>query len=80
MPVLRERVISIICEEWPNGENALDRATISERLKGAGVRASDGAVRQMLFQLSDHRDITLSAEPGGLAGPTIVGVRPDLCP
>ena len=80
MPGLRERVISIICEEWPNGENALTHATISERLKSAGVEASDGAVRQLLFQLSDRRDITLSSEPGGTAGPTVVGVSPELCP
>ncbi len=42
MPGLRERVISIICEEWPNGEHALDHATISERLKSAGAEAPGG--------------------------------------
>ena len=80
MPGLRERVISILCEEWPNGESALDHATITERLKSAGAEAPEGAVRQVLFQLSDRRDITLSSEPGGTAGPTVVGVRPELCP
>ena len=66
MPELRERVISIICEEWPNGEHALDRATISERLKSAGAEAPEGAVRQLLFQLSDrHRPRALFAQPRG---------------
>jgi hypothetical protein len=80
MPLLlRQRVIWIICEEWPDGEKPLDHATISKRLESAGIEASDGAVRQVLFQLSDNRDITLSSEPGGTAGPTVVGVRPGLC-
>jgi hypothetical protein len=80
MPGLREEVISIICNEWPNGETALNPATLCEQLQNAGVSVSEAEVRLELEHLTDHRDIEISLEPGGTAGPTVTGVRPGFCP
>jgi hypothetical protein len=79
MPGLRERVIAIICAEWPNPDNEMDSATIYERLRN-GDDASEAAVRQVLFQLSDHGDITLVLEPSRGSGPVVADVNPELCP
>jgi hypothetical protein len=92
MPGLRERVISILCEEWwpdhPDNEldradKELDSATIYERLKGAGgddPSVTEVEVRQVLLQLSDHDDIKLVLEPGRESGPVVAYVDPELCP
>ena len=60
---LRERVIAVICEEWSNPDNEVNSTTIYERLKRDGNDASEAEVRQVLFQLSDHLDITLALDP-----------------
>jgi hypothetical protein len=58
---LRERVIAAICEEeWPYPDNEVNSTTIYEGLKRDGDGASEDEVRQVLFQLSDHGDITLA--------------------
>jgi hypothetical protein len=81
MPELRERVIAAICEEkWPYPDNEVNSTTIHERLKRAGDDVSEEAVRQMLFQLSDHGDITLVLEPSRGSGPVVFAVGPELCP
>jgi hypothetical protein len=80
MPGLRERVIAAICEEeWPLPDNEVNSTTIYERLKRGGA-ASEDEVRQVLFQLSDHRDITLALEPSRGSGPVVADVNPELCP
>ena len=80
MPGLRERVIAAICEELPNPDNEVNSITIYERLKRDGEDASEVEVRQVLLQLSDHRDITLVLEPGRGSGPVVADVDPELCP
>ena len=77
---LRERVIAVICEEWPNPDNEVNSSTIYERLKRDGDDALEAEVRQVLFQLSDHLDITLALDPGRGYGPVITDVDPELCP
>ena len=78
---LRERVIAAICEEeWPHPDNEVNSTTIYERLKRDGDDASEAEVRQVLFQLSDHGDITLVLEPGRGSGPVVYAVDPELCP
>ena len=77
MPGLRDRVIAIICEEWPNPENKVQSATIYERLQSADAEASEHDVREVLIQLANHDEITLVFET---ASPTVVGVHPELCP
>ena len=80
MPELHEEIISIICEEWPDGDDELNQVTIHERLEAAGVAATEDDVQQVLLQLSDHRNITLAVEPGGTGGLAVADVHPDLCP
>ncbi len=80
MPELREEIISIICEEWPNSDDELNQVAIHERLEDAGVVASEDDVQQVLLQLSDHDAIRLAGEPGATGGLAIVYVDPELCP
>jgi hypothetical protein len=81
MPDLRQRVIDAICEEkWPDPDNEVNNTTICERLKRGGVAASQDEVREVLFQLSQHRNITLLMEPGTGSGPVVQSVDPGLCP
>jgi hypothetical protein len=80
MPGLRDRVIAIICVEWPNPENKVEGATIYERLQSADAEASEHDIREVLIQLANHDEITLVFEPGGTASPTVVGVHSKLCP
>jgi hypothetical protein len=80
MPGLSEYVISIICEEWPKRDIALNPATISERLRSADVSASEDEVRLELQHLADNNRIKTAVEPGDPAGPTVADVHPGLCP
>ncbi len=87
MPGLREQVISIICEEWANPDNEVRSGTIYvpsptiyERLRSNGVEVSEDEVRQVLYQLVAHHDITLVLEPDRGPGPIIAGVSSELCP
>ena len=79
---LREKIIAIICEEWPKSlDNELDSTTIYERLQGAGVEVSDHDVRDVLLQLAQGGAITLvlASTPPPSAGVTIREVSPELC-
>ena len=58
-PGLREKIIAIICEEWPNPDSEIEATTIFERLQSEGVEASQQAVQDVLLQLAQHNDITL---------------------
>jgi Fe2+ or Zn2+ uptake regulation protein len=81
MPGLREKVISIICEEeWPDPDNDVSSVTVYEKLKSAGEDTTESEVRQVLIQLSEHGDIKLTLEPSRGAGPVVFDVRPGLCP
>jgi hypothetical protein len=49
-PGLRERVIAVICEEWPKRQdNELQSATIYERLISEGVAVSENALRAFCY-------------------------------
>lgn len=80
-PGLREKVIAIICEEWPNPNNELASATIYERLTSDGTEISEEALRNILLQLADHGDIRLviASTPPPSPGITIGGVGSELC-
>ena len=80
MPGLRERVIAIICEEWPKGEMALSPVPIRERLQSACKSVSEAEVRLELQHLAEDDDIKVSLDPGGATGPNVGGVREGLCP
>ena len=82
MAGLREKVTSIICEEWPKADNEVGSATIYQRLVSEGVEVSEDDLRRVLFQLADRRNIELAMAPTLLpsqGGMTIRGVRPELC-
>jgi hypothetical protein len=80
MPSLRERVIAIICEQWPNPNNAVLSATICELLQSGDGAVSAHDVLEVLIQLADHGDITLGFEASRGIATTVVGVHPKLCP
>ena len=77
-PGLREKIIAIICEEWPPPDNELYAADILERLQSEGVEASEQAVLDVLLELVDHGHMFLGEGPTG-AGPTILEVNQELC-
>ncbi len=80
-PGLREKIVAIICEEWPNPDKEIDATTIFERLQSEGVAASELAVLDVLLQLADHGDIdlVLANDPPTTDDMTIRGVRQELC-
>jgi Fe2+ or Zn2+ uptake regulation protein len=79
-PGLREKIIAIICEEWPDPDKEIGADTIFERLQSEGGEASEQVVRDVLLQLADHGDIDLviATEPP-TTYMTIHGVRQELC-
>jgi hypothetical protein len=81
MTSLRERVIAIICEKWPNPDNEVLSATICELLQSGDGAVSAHDVLEVLLQLADHGDITLGGlEASRGTDSTVVGVDPKLCP
>ena len=59
-PGLREKIIAIFCEEWPNPDNEIAALTIFERLQSEGVKASVLDVHNALFHLVQHGEIGLN--------------------
>jgi hypothetical protein len=80
MTSLRERVIAIICEKWPNSGNEVLSATICELLQSGDGAVSAHDVLEVQIQLADHGDITLGLEASRGTATTVVGVHPKLCP
>jgi hypothetical protein len=87
-PGLRERVIAIICDEWPNAHGSLEATTIYERLVEQGSTDSKRAVREVLGHLSqshpDHIDFVISTtdpeHPDELGRMSIRLKDTELCP
>jgi hypothetical protein len=80
-PGLREKIIAIICEEWPNPDNQIHAATIFGRLQSEGVEASVLAVHNALFQLAQHGEIVLNlpASHHPFTDLSILRVSQELC-
>jgi Fe2+ or Zn2+ uptake regulation protein len=81
-PGLREKIVAIICEEWPNPDNQIAAATIFKHLQSEGVEASEQDVHNVLFQLVQQGVIGLSpaASHHPFTGLFIVRVsRQELC-
>jgi Fe2+ or Zn2+ uptake regulation protein len=57
---LREQMVAIICEEWPNPDNQIAAATIFKHLQSEGVEASEQDVHNVLFQLVQQGVIGLN--------------------
>ena len=81
-PGLRERVITIICKEWPNLDNEVTGAAIYERLINDGTEVSEEALADVLDHLAGQGLITMviGSTPPPSVGRTILGVSSELCP
>ena len=79
---LRQKIIAIICEEWPTPDGYLLGFDIYERLRSEGVEVTHYAVETVLSGLAASGHVTLSlvegegAPPGGAV---IDDVEDDLC-
>ena len=84
---LRQKIIEIICEEWPTPDGYLESAAIHERLGSQGVEVTDAVLSTTLSELSTSGRITLTLVPGGnnpdqvpaQGGATIHDIEDDLC-
>ncbi len=86
---LRQKIIEIICKEWPTPDGYLLGSDIYERLRRQGINVTDHALRTKSWQSSGvaradnpyagaaRRHTRLGARAGG--GATIHDVEDDLC-
>ncbi len=79
---LRQKIIDIICKEWPTPDGHLLGFDVYERLSSQGVEVTHDAVNTMLSGLATSGRITLSFSAGDgppPGGATIHDVEDDLC-
>jgi hypothetical protein len=79
---LRQKIIDVICEEWPTPDGYLLGFDIYEQLRSQGVETTHYAVHTVLSGLAASERITLSlAEGEGVppGGAVIDDVEDDLC-
>jgi hypothetical protein len=78
---LRQKIIDIICEEWPTPDGYLLGFDIYERLRSQGVEVTHDAVNTVLSGLATSGRITLTmaAGEGHPPGAVIYEVEADLC-
>jgi hypothetical protein len=77
---LRQKIIDIICEEWPTPDGYLLGADIYERLISQGVEVTHHVVNAALSGLATSGRIALSMAAGEVPpGAVIYDVEDDLC-
>jgi hypothetical protein len=84
---LPQKIIEIICEEWPTPDGYLESAAIHERLGSQGVEVTDAVLTTTLSEMATSGQITLTLVPGGnnpdqvpaQGGATIHDIEDDLC-
>ncbi len=84
---LPQKIIDIICEEWPTPDGYLESAAIHERLGSQGVEVTDAVLITTLSEMATSGQITLTLVPGGnnpdqvpaQGGATIHDIEDDLC-
>ena len=84
---LRQKIIDIICKEWPTPDGYLLGSEIYERLRRQGINVTDHALNNELAELASRRRITLTLVPHGDTpgwaraggGAAIHDVEDDLC-
>jgi hypothetical protein len=79
---LRQKIIAIICEEWPTPDGYLLGFDIYERLRSqGGIEVTHHAVNTVLSGLatSGHITLTMAAGEGRPPGAVIYDVEDDLC-
>jgi hypothetical protein len=85
---LRQKIIDIICEQWPTPDGYLLGSYIYERLRRQGLNVTDHVLNDELAGLASCGRITLTLVPHGDTpgqvraggGATIHDVEDDLCP
>ena len=79
---LRQKIIDIICQEWPTPDGYLRGFDIYERLRSQGAEVTHEAVNTVLSELATSGRITLSFSAGDGRPPdgtVIHDIEDDLC-
>jgi hypothetical protein len=79
---LRQKILDIICKEWPTPDGYLLGFDIYERLRSQGVEVTHDAVNTVLSGLATSGRITLTLAPGDgppPSGAVIHDIEDDLC-
>ena len=79
---LRQKILDIICKEWPTPDGYLLGFDIYERLRSQGVEVSQESVNSVLSGLARSGRITLTFSAGDgppPGGAVINDIEDDLC-
>jgi hypothetical protein len=79
---LRQKILDIICKEWPTPDGYLLGFDIYEQLRSQGVEVTHDAVTTVLSELATSGRITLSLaadDAPPLGGAVIHDIEDDLC-
>jgi len=79
---LRQKIIDVICKQWPTPDGYLLGFDIYERLRSRGVEVTHEDVNTVLSGLATSGRITLSLAAGDtpLPGGAVIGdIEDDLC-
>ena len=79
---LRQKILDIICKEWPTPDGHLLGFDIYEQLRSQGVEVTHDAVTTVLSELATSGRITLSLaadDAPPLGGAVIHDIEDDLC-
>jgi hypothetical protein len=83
---LRQRIIDIICEEWPTPDGYLLGSEVQEGLRSQGTEVTPDTLNTVLSELMTSGLITVTLASGGTpdqartgGGATIHGVEDRLC-
>ena len=79
---LRQKILDIICKEWPTPDGYLLGFDIYERLRSQGVEVTQDSVNTVLSGLATSGRITLTFSAGDAPPPdgtVIHDIEDDLC-
>ena len=79
---LRQKILDIICKEWPTPDGYLLGFDIYERLRSQGLEVTQDSVNTVLSGLATSGRITLTLAPGDgppPSGAVIHDIEDDLC-
>ena len=79
---LRQKILDIICKEWPTPDGYLLGLDIYERLRSQGLEVTQDSVNTVLSGLATSGRITLTFSAGDgppPSGAVIYDIEDDLC-
>ncbi len=79
---LRQKILDIICKEWPTPDGYLLGFDIYERLRSQGLEVTQESVNSVLSGLARSGRITLTFSAGDgppAGGAVIYDIEDDLC-